>query len=38
MDESGYLVSIHNENDFEIVKLEYTGKYLAWDKTRFTRE
>jgi len=38
MDESGYLVSIHNKNDFEIVKLEYTGKYLAWDKTKFTRE
>ena len=38
MEEKGRLVSIHNESDFEIVRLEYTGKYLSWDKTRFTRE
>jgi hypothetical protein len=38
MGAKGRFVSIHNETDFEIVKLEYKGKYLAWDKTRFTRE
>jgi hypothetical protein len=38
MGEKGRFVSIHNENNFEIVKLEYKGKYLSWDKTRFTRE
>ena len=38
IDEKSHLVSIHNDNNFEIVKLEYTGKYLAWDKTKFTRE
>ena len=38
MGEKGRFVSIHNKNDFEIVKLEYKSKYLSWDKTRFTRE
>jgi hypothetical protein len=38
MEEKSRLVSIHNESDFEIVKLEYTGKYLSWDKTKFTRK
>ncbi len=38
IDEKSHLVSIHNDNNFEIVKLEYTGKSLAWDKTKFTRE
>lgn len=38
IDKKGHLVSIHTDNDFEIVKLEYTGKYLSWDKTKFTRE
>jgi len=38
MGEKDHLVSIYTENGFEIVKLEYTGKYLAWDKTKFTRE
>lgn len=36
--ENGRLVSIHNESGFEIVRLEYTGKYLSWDKTKFTKE
>jgi len=38
MAEQGRFVSILNETDFEIVKLEYKGKYLSWDKTRFIRE
>ena len=38
MGEDGRFVSIHNETGFEIVKVEYKGKYLSWDKTRFTRE
>ena len=38
MDEKGRSVSILNESGFEIVRLEYTGKYLSWDKTKFTRE
>ena len=38
MVEKGRLVSIHNESDFEIVRLEYTGKYLSWDKTKFTKK
>ena len=38
IDEKSHLVSIQNESNFEIVKLEYTGKYLSWDKTKFTRE
>jgi len=38
MGKEGRFVSILNETDFEIVKLEYKGKYLSWDKTRFTRE
>lgn len=35
---NGRLVSIHNESDFEIVRLEYTGKSLSWDKTKFSKE
>ena len=38
MENNGRLVSIHDGNDFEIVKLEYTGKSLSWDKTKFTRK
>lgn len=38
MEKGGHLVSIYTESNFEVVKLEYTGKYLSWDKTRFTRE
>ena len=38
MDGTGRLVSIYNETGFEIVKLEYTGKFLSWDKTKFTKE
>jgi hypothetical protein len=38
MDEEGRFISIINETGFETVKLEYKGKYLSWDKTRFTRE
>jgi len=38
IDEKSHLVSILSNNDFEIVRLEYTGKSLAWDKTKFTRE
>jgi hypothetical protein len=38
MDEKGRSVNILNGSGFEIVKLEYTGKYLSWDKTKFTRE
>ena len=38
MEERNRLVSILNESGFEIVKLEYTGKYLSWDKTKFTRK
>ena len=38
IDEKSHLVSIQNESNFEVVKLEYTGKYLPWDKTKFTRE
>ena len=38
MEGDGRLVSIHNESDFEIVKLEYTGKGLSWDKTKFTKK
>jgi hypothetical protein len=38
MADDGRFVGIHNETGFEIVKLEYKGKYLSWDKTRFTRE
>ena len=38
IDEKSHVVSIHNDNDFEIVNLEYTGKYLAWDKTKFKRK
>ena len=38
MEEQSRFVSIHNETGFDIVKLEYKGKYLSWDKTRFTRE
>jgi len=38
MGDEGRFVSIHNETGFEIVKLEHKGKYLSWDKTRFTRE
>jgi hypothetical protein len=36
--DNGHLISIHNETDFEIVRLEYTGKNLLWGKTKFTRE
>ncbi len=36
--EKGRLVSILNKSGFEIVRLEYTGKYLSWDKTKFTKE
>jgi hypothetical protein len=38
MEGDGRLVSIHNESNFEIVKLEYTGKGLSWDKTKFTKK
>jgi hypothetical protein len=38
MEGDGRLVSIRNESDFEIVKLEYTGKGLSWDKTKFTKK
>ena len=38
MGNNGRLVSIRNESDFEIVKLEYTGKSLSWDKTKFTKK
>jgi len=37
MVENGRLVIIHNESGFEIVRLEVTGKYLSWDKTKFTK-
>jgi hypothetical protein len=37
MVENGRLVIIHNESGFEIVRLEFTGKYLSWDKTKFTK-
>ena len=36
MEENGRFISIQNESDFEIVKLEFTGKFLSWDKTKFT--
>ena len=32
MEQNGRLVSIHDESDFEIVKLEYTGKGLSWEE------
>ncbi len=38
MEKNGRLVSIHDESAFEIVKLEYTGTSLSWDKTKFTRK
>ncbi len=38
MARDGRLISIRNESDFEIVKLEFTGKSLSWDKTKFTKE
>ena len=38
MEGDGRLVSIRNESDFEIVKLEYTGKGLSWGKAKFTRK
>jgi hypothetical protein len=38
MENDGRLVSIRNESDFEIVKLEFTGKSLSWDKSKFTRK
>ncbi len=38
MESNGRLVSIHDESDFEIVQLEYTGTRLSWDKTKFTRK
>ncbi len=38
MEKNGRLVSIYNESDFEIVKLEYTGKKLSWDKAKFTKK
>ena len=38
MEGKGRLVSIYNETGFEIVRLEYTGKFLSWDKTKFTKE
>ena len=38
IDENGHLVSIQNEGGFVVVKLEFTGKYLSWDKTKFTKQ
>jgi hypothetical protein len=37
MEGNGRSVSIRGANDFEIVRLEYTGKGLAWDKTKFRK-
>ena len=38
MEKNGRLVSIYDESDFGIVKLEYTGKKLSWDKAKFTKK
>ena len=38
MEKNGRLVSIYDESNFEIVKLEYTGKKLSWDKAKFTKK
>jgi hypothetical protein len=38
MESNGRRVRIYNETGFEIVKLEYNGKFLSWDKTKFTKE
>jgi hypothetical protein len=38
MEGNGRLVSIRDKSDFEIVKLEYTGKSLSWDKAKFTKK
>jgi hypothetical protein len=35
---NGRSISINNESDFEIVRLEYTGKRLSWDKTKFIKK